>query len=312
MMSDTRIEEYAAEDESSVLQVLRLALGETPLLRRTPELWDWKHELNPFGRSLVLVAKAGTRVVGVRALMRWDLMTSGGATVRCARAVDTATHPDYLRRGIFRNLTLAVLDLARSKGIQLIFNTPNAKSKPGYLEMGWTEVGPIGVLVRPSLRLLRIRSHADEGHYVQEQSSRVGIPADRSPFGLRTPRTASYLKWRFESHPTARYSAICVDDTTAFVRSNLRNGRRELIVSDVIGDDPGAAYRAVGRASTADYIVTWHGRGSPERRAAVASGLLPVPGFKALTLVANCIDDVAIETSHIRSWDLSIGDLELL
>ncbi len=311
-MSWITIEEHDGEDQSGVLEVLRLALGETALLRRTPELWEWKHELNPFGRSLVLVAKSGTEIVGVRALMRWDLMNTDGTTVRCARAVDTATHPDYHRRGIFKNLTLAAVDLARSAGIQLIFNTPNSKSRPGYLKMGWSEVGPIGVLARPSLKLFRPSAQQPFDTYVRTHGQTIDRVTDRAPLGLRTPRTDSYLRWRYESHPTARYTVISVGSTMAFLRSNNRRRRRELVVSDIVGDDPRATYRAVIKNSTADYIVAWHAKGSPERRAAVASGLLPIPGFKALTLVANLIGDVPAPTSGLGSWDFSIGDLELL
>lgn len=310
-MSGIRIREYSQHDLEGVLEVLRLALGESPL-RRTPEQWAWKHELNPFGRSLVLVATADSRIVGVRAFMRWVLKTVEGATVECARAVDTATHPGYRRMGIFKDLTLAALDLARSTGIQLVFNTPNANSKPGYLKMGWTEVGPVGVLARPSWRLLQLRSRRATGNYVRGSSSVKSWPLDRPPIGLRTPRSSSYLKWRFESHPTARYATVSVDSTTAFLRSNDRHGRRELVVSDVIGDDPRAAYRAIAKASTADYIVAWHGRGSPERRAAVASGLVPIPRLTALTLIANSLGGVHAATAGIAAWDFSMGDLELL
>src|SRR5688572_11216514 len=53
-------------DESDVLPVLdlmRAALGEPPLLRRTPELFAWKHFDNPFGRSLAVVAETDDRIV---------------------------------------------------------------------------------------------------------------------------------------------------------------------------------------------------------------------------------------------------------
>jgi hypothetical protein len=84
------------------------------------------------------------------------------------------------------------------------------------------------------------------------------------------------------------------------------------VISDVMGTDPHAAFRAVARASTADYIVAWHSKGSPERRAAIASGLVPVPGLKVLTLVANPLVEMPEATAGLGSWDLSIGDLELL
>lgn len=311
-MTSVEIREFVDEDLTEVLDVLRSALGETPLLRRTPEQWAWKHELNPFGRSLALVAVSGTRIVGVRAFMRWELTTTRGETILCVRAVDTATHPDFHRRGIFRNLTLTGVDLARSVGVQLIFNTPNPKSLAGYLKMGWREVGKIGVLARPSLRLLRPSSDDAQTDYLRGGDDFASGISDRPPLGLRTPRGEPYLIWRYQRHPTARYGFISADNTIAFVRSNLRNGRRELVVSDVIGSAVRPALKKVVKESTADYVVAWHNKGSPERRAALSVGLLPVPRLKVLTLVANPLADVPEVSGDLNSWDLSLGDLELL
>ena len=85
------------------------------------------------------------------------------------RAVDTATHPDYQGRGIFRLLTLAGVEAMTAEGVQFVFNTPNDQSRPGYLKMGWLRVG------RPSTSV-RVRSLAGT---LRMLSSRV--PADRWP-----------------------------------------------------------------------------------------------------------------------------------
>jgi GNAT superfamily N-acetyltransferase len=130
-MAAIDIRELLDDDIDEVLGVLRESLGETSGLERTAELWSWKHEVNPFGRSLVLVATSAGAIVGVRAFMRWHLDTPSGERLECVRAVDTATHPEFLRRGIFRRLTLSAIEMAQEQGIDLIFNTPNSKSKPG-------------------------------------------------------------------------------------------------------------------------------------------------------------------------------------
>ncbi|HEU4749505.1 MAG TPA: GNAT family N-acetyltransferase, partial [Acidimicrobiia bacterium] len=105
MEPDPKIRPYHAGDLNGVLEILRAALGESPILQRTSELWAWKHQLNPFGPSLILVAEVAGRLAGVRALMRWELSLPDGSRLRCLRAVDTATHPQFERRGIFRKLT---------------------------------------------------------------------------------------------------------------------------------------------------------------------------------------------------------------
>lgn len=305
-----------AEDLPDVLVVLRRALGETALLKRTPELWRWKHVDNPFGKSLALVAEADGKIAGIRAMMRWDLETVSGDTIRCLRPVDTATDPDFERRGIFRALTEAAVGTATDQGIDLIFNTPNKASGPGYIKMGWQEVGPIGVMVRPLLRRTGPAPDdvpPDPGEFFKPGTDPAGIPVeDRSARGLRTPRTANYMRWRFDGHPTARYRAIHDNGQTAILRVNHRSGRREVVVSELFGDRPASAVRRAARVSRASYLAGWFSRGTPERRAALLGGMLPVPGVSALTLVANPLRELSVDVMSLPAWDISLGDLELL
>ncbi len=66
--------------------------------------------------------------------------SAGRHAVRAVRAVDTATHPDHQGRGIFSTLTPTRSRRCGSRA-DLVFNTPNEKSLPGYLKMGWQIVG---------------------------------------------------------------------------------------------------------------------------------------------------------------------------
>ncbi len=303
-------------DLPDVLGVLRRALGETALLKRTPELWRWKHVDNPFGKSLALVAEADGKIAGVRAMMRWDLDTASGETLKCLRPVDTATDPDFERRGIFRSLTEAAVGTATDQGIDLIFNTPNKASGPGYLKMGWQEVGPIGVMVRPLLRRTGPAPDdmaPDPDEFFKSGTDSAGAPVtDRLALGLRTPRTASYMQWRFSGHPTAKYRSINRNGQTAILRANHRSGRREVVVSELFGDRPSGAVRSAARLSRAAYLAGWFSRGTPERNAALRGGMVPVPGVSALTLVANPLRDLPVDVLSLSEWDICLGDLELL
>ncbi len=303
------------DDLPQILDVLRAALGETPLLRRTPELWRWKHVENPFGPSLVLVAEADGRVVGVRAFMRWELETPDGDTLRCVRAVDTATHPDYLRRGIFRRLTESAIEYARDEGVDLVFNTPNAKSGAGYLKMGWRTVARLGVIVR--WRTGRVAPlDSDTVPRLDDHVAAVDpldpLPPARRGHGLRTPRRDAYLHWRFSQHPTARYGAVRFGSGTAVVRPNVRAGRRELVVSDVLGDATAGLFREVAKRNRSRYVATWFSPAAPERRIARRALYAPVPGLRTLTLVARPLRSLPVDVFDLGNWDLAVSDLELL
>jgi GNAT superfamily N-acetyltransferase len=297
-------------DLPAVLDVLRLALGEPPGLRRTPDLWKWKHLNNPFGKSIVLLAEADGELAGVRAFMRWELLTPQDQTVRCVRAVDTATHPAFHRRGIFRTLTESAIEEARADGVHLIFNTPNDRSGAGYLKMGWSPVGPIRVMVSPSIKLLS-RGHGD-GPLIEAPA---GPPAtylpDRPPLGLRTPRSLEYMAWRFGEHPTARYRSVEGAGSAVVLRENVRFQRPELVVSEILGEQGEIPLRTARRRSRAAHLVGSFGRHTPELRAAMRAGMVPVPWVRAMQLVARPLVDMGPVTD-ISAWDLTLGDLELL
>lgn len=312
MAEEISVRSFEDSDLQNVLEVLRLSLGEPPGLSRTRQLFSWKHFDNPFGRSLMLVAEEGGRVAGFRAFMRWDLAGPDGRVLRCVRAVDTATHPDFQRRGVFRQLTLAGIDHAAAGGIDLIFNTPNQKSGPGYLTMGWREIGEVGVMVRPTAGLLTPTRGTWEPNALTFTNTSLDNAADllgRVPLGWRTPRTPEYLRWRFGSHPTARYLLGSTEDGLAIGRANMRNGRRELVISELGGS--GRALRPLMRAADPDYAVGWFSSRSPERKTALRHALVPVPKVHALTVMARPLRDLDLDLSW-HNWDLSLGDLELL
>lgn len=319
------IRPFVEADLAEVLDVMRLSLGESEVNQRTTELFAWKHFHNPFGRSIILIADAGGRIAGLRAFMRWELAGAGGQVVRAVRPVDTATHPDFRRMGIFRNLTLAALEEARADGVHLVFNTPNADSGAGYRSMGWKDVQPIGALVRPK-RPWRSRTDDSGAGTSGPSTSRLDrssfIPGgeppqppdtpDRAARGLRTIRSNAYRQWRFVDHPTAGYRMVRFDGGAAMLRPNVRGGRSEVVVSDLVGKIAPSSFRAAARAVDAHYLVSWFSSGSPERRAARSSFFVPVPKLTALTQVALPLTDLDVDVFNPASWDLATADLELL
>jgi hypothetical protein len=60
------------------------------------------------------------------------------------------------------------------------------------------------------------------------------------------------------------------------------------------------------------YLVGWFSPGTVERTLAWRAGLVAVPGVSALTLMVRPLRDLPIDVTLASSWDLSLGDLELL
>ncbi|MEZ5374105.1 MAG: GNAT family N-acetyltransferase [Microthrixaceae bacterium] len=145
---DLHFRQTEPEDRRAIIELCRQALGwqaDDP----NEAFFTWKHDENPFGQSPAWVAEddEGT-LVGLRTFLRWRFRRPDGTTIKAVRAVDTATHPDWQGRGIFSRLTLSALDDLQDEGVDCVFNTPNDKSRLGYLKMGWQQVGKFPVSVR--------------------------------------------------------------------------------------------------------------------------------------------------------------------
>jgi GNAT superfamily N-acetyltransferase len=325
------IRPFAAGDEAAVLELLGQTLGGGPAGRRPPEFFRWKHEDNPFGRSLLLLAEADGRIVGLRAFMRWRFVARG-RDYPAVRAVDTATHPDYQGRGVFSKLTRAAL--AELGGhTELVFNTPNDASRPGYLKMGWREVGRVPVAVRvrrpvrfglglrrPAGRLpARPAVHAETAAQALERGDEVEALLARlrpAPGLLRTPRDLAYLRWRYGAAPLLGYFGVVEEQAgrlggLALFRVRPRGALWESTVAEVLVADGDHRTRRrllakVAGAAAVDHLALH----APGVAGAARAGFLPAPGGISF-VVKPLRDGLPIDPSDLAAWDLSLGDLEV-
>lgn len=245
----------ATKDElDEVVTVCASALGwSMPEFDR--ELFEWKHVDNAFGRSLLLVAaddsaEPGKRIKAVRPFMRWRFAHPDGDVVSAARAVDTATLPEAQGQGLFRQLTLAGLDHLSQEKCGFVFNTPNDKSLPGYLKMGWTEAGTVRLgfgVSSPKVarKLARSRIAAtkpslptpDLGVSIEDALSLLD-PAvlTTSTTGLTTDHTIETLRWRYAAGPVTYRFLRATAAGGVVVRLRQRGDVRELVVAQVLGE----------------------------------------------------------------------------
>lgn len=218
------------EDIPAIIELLKTSLGES-LMPKSESFWRWKHIDNTFGPSPVVLALEGDRIAGVRAFMRWEWKRLN-QVLRAVRAVDTATHPDFQGKGIFKKLTLQLVEhCKKSNEVDFIFNTPNKKSKPGYLKMGWREVGRLPVVLRPSTYWKKQSHHFDSDFRFTPQrfdelmkSIQSALSGSESP-NLRTNLSIRYLRWRYIQCPNIPYFIAHDDAADWFVFFRLKSTR---------------------------------------------------------------------------------------
>jgi GNAT superfamily N-acetyltransferase len=314
-------------DLPAVLDLLQASLGWVPD-DDYARFFSWKHRESPFGPSPAWVAvdPDDERIVGFRTFSRWRF-ERGGETVPAVRAVDTATHPDYQGRGIFTLLTRHALDELRDEGVAFVFNTPNDRSRPGYMKMGWQLVERLPVAATPRsplslARLARARTPADKwstptgagvpvAELLADEQGVADLLATARPDGgrLSTQRTPAYLGWRY-GFPPLHYRAMVAPGGVAagvvIFRLRQRGAALEAAVCEQLvpaGDDRTAPtlVRRLLRATGADHAVQI-GRARPTQ------GLLPVPG-QGPTLVWRDLNETTMPAAE--RWDLGLGDIEL-
>lgn len=311
------VREATLADRTAILHLLQRSMNR-PDDPRFAELYRWKHDLNVFGPSPTWVATDGGRVVAVRVFMRWEFMR-GGQLLRAVRAVDTATDPDHQGKGLFTALTMHGLEQMRADGVQFVFNTPNSQSRPGYLKMGWREVGNLPVAVRPvgprgAVRMARSRVAAD--HW--SQPTQVGIafnewaegrsgwrgPVDMPIRSLATNTTEDFDRWRF-GWEQLHYRVVEGDGGAVVVRARRRGGALELVQVASWGLSAAAADRVTRRAAGQAGATYALRLGAPR----VSAGWAPLPGGgPMLTWRALCSDG----QPPLSNWQLTMADVELL
>jgi len=321
-----------AEDRDipAIVALLKQSLGES-LMPKSERYWRWKHVENPFGVSPVLLCWEGGELIGVRAFMRWE-WTDRIRRYRAVRAVDTATHPGHQGKGIFKKLTLALVDSCMQEGDHFVFNTPNEQSKPGYLKMGWTTAGKLPVkisLERPfhMLKNVLLRPAGTP----EEESSSLSYYLDHPTLDtllqehlerldkLATLTSRTYLRWRYKDVPVARYVAVGAEVNgllTGLVIGRIKTSRlgRELRITDCFlkKDSDGKALKQRLRESKkhwgVDYVtVTGTVSATTEKLFPFYIKTSRGPVVTTRTLSLNNLESL----TNFNQWSPVLGDLEL-
>jgi GNAT superfamily N-acetyltransferase len=324
-MEAFQIRSASDQDFPRILELARRSLGwsddDTLFL-------TWKHSQNPFGASPMWVAVTDARLVGFRAFLRWEFVTSDGALVRAVRAVDTATDPNYEGQGVFTRLTRAALEELRADGVGFVFNTPNGQSLPGYLKMGWQRLGRLPVAVRAArLRFLVTGLTARQGAARRPVSTTAGraarevltdaAPIERllrsisRPRGLSTRHSVASLQWRYGFEPLG-YRAMLVgadpEEGLAIFRLRSRGRALEAVICDVLVPDDAvrvrrALLRRIAAVAAPDYLIRLG------TNSVTADGLCRLPGIGP---VLACRALAGSFPPAIPDWGLTMGDVELL
>lgn len=313
MLNDSNIHIRPGElqDLDQIIHLLKSSLGEK-LLPKTREFWIWKHHQNPFGKSPVLVAETNGELVGIRTFLRWEFENKT-QSLSALRAVDTAIHPAFQGRGLFTQLTLQLIELEKNN--DLIFNTPNQSSLPGYEKMGWTKWGKLPVKLKPVLfpKKPSKLSEKDWGKLEKLINHLEKSPSQSN--ALSTKVVSGYLKWRYKNNPLIKYSFLSDEDSfVLFYRIKKGSFGLEMRITDFFKTDSFNVIKRVVLNRELDELIRHSGvrwvtfSGLSSNLDHLDLGLLPSLKIGPLVTLRNLNPSFDFQN---HPWNWSLGDLEL-
>jgi GNAT superfamily N-acetyltransferase len=185
----------------------------------------WKHQENPFGTSYILGAKIKGRLVGLRMFMRWEFTGPNNQTIKAIRPVDTVTDPEFRGMGIFSRLTLKGIE-EEINNYELIFNTPNLNSRPGYLKMGW-QVWEGDALTKFALIFPGKKIKSVEAKNQLESFSTKG---------WSTLKSKEFLNWRYKSQDYLVRTTSNQETVIIYRKAKIKS-LSTLVISELLGEE---------------------------------------------------------------------------
>jgi hypothetical protein len=308
---------FVDDDVPGALALMRSSLGDGRV-PRTEAFFRWKHLESPFGRSIgfVEVDEAdgdNAPLVALRMFQRWGLQR-GAQPIEAVRAVDTATAPQAQGKGHFKRLTLAAVDDATAAGVDLVFNTPNEKSGPGYLKMGWVEVGKPGVWLRagwPGASTLE--DMVPDPVLLAARHPQTPTDDER----LRTRQCEAYWRWRYVDIPGSAYRMVLQGTATAIIRRQTRRGIPEVTIVELLhpltwrgSRDARGLVVTIARSGGGLMVSSMASLPSTTAAVLASAGFVWTPLGPTLFARSLCKDRVS-QTPGSLGWAMAIGDLEL-
>jgi len=235
---DWQIRPYREGDESQIFELWKAAYPERQLVWEPWfRWWHWMYKENSLGFTIWLAEHKG-KIVGQYAIVH-ILMNINGRNTVCAQSLNTLTHPEYRRQGMFETLAKTVFKEAYNKGIHIIYGFPNEKSYPGFVnKLNWFDIASLPYMYKTlnwevilrkrtgnkfvlKLGALSLKIYSNVFHriskapfvsglIIRQASSfdeRINEFWDRvsSQFPIAVTKNKDYLQWRYVSVPDKDY-----------------------------------------------------------------------------------------------------------
>ena len=140
---------YKPGDEDGLIALWKAAFPEGESGRAELDYWNWQFRDPPAGAGRFRLAVVGDQIVGQNVVIPVPMQVRG-QSIQGTLSLDTMTHPDYLRQGIFTTLANELYDELGREGFPITYGFPNENSIGGFVrKLQWTHVCSLPLYVKP-------------------------------------------------------------------------------------------------------------------------------------------------------------------
>ena len=274
---------------------------------------QWLYYDNPAGRVFGTLAMDGDTVAGQYIIIP-VIMVIDGEDRLCTISLDTFTHPDYRRQGIFVALSEAMFARLKDLDIPFTMGLPNENSRPGFLKkLRFTEPLPTRFFLRPlSLTpssgplIRRFASLAPWGMIPNGIARAKGFIVEIRDFPdmewldllwreyqplhtIEIRKDAPWVAWRYRDNPRFSYRFVTISrrdgSPVGYLVWNSRaqqgaSGRKIIDLIDMVWTDAMALLPMLSAffeetSPYADAVVSMNTMGTPNSYALMSMGFVP-------------------------------------
>lgn len=299
------IRDYAEGDERAIIALFEHVFHRTRGPSESIEHWRWEFACNPTRPPIIELVWDGAALVGQYAVSPRRVWFCGSELL-AALSLDTMTHPDYGRQGIFSASAEACYAQMTERGFAFVYGFPNANSIHGIEKsLRWKTVMPTPVHVKA----------LDLGDYVAGKLGRPQLaPAlsKASRLLLRAPRVVEGLverirdgQGRVESLAVAEFVDFDAIEGIDELWERCRDQHRLWVIRDLAylrwryDQRPEAGYSRLAvmdeRGELAGWAVLGFGERPEGRTCFIMDVLVDAAVTGAMAILLGRIEDVARE-----------------
>lgn len=228
-MEKIDIVEFDFENEQDIDKALRVLKQAFPNGSFTKEWWNWKYRDTPFGKPLGWVAKIEgyDGFAGLRLLWPW-VFHKDEKEITLYQTCDTATSPEFLRRGIMSKLTnRALKDVYQLNSFLYGFqNSAKTFSYQTYKKLGADDLGKVKWQIYPvnknpyklikKLTYKEINQNCNLPMKYSIQNFMSDLKMEKNVYS--TKWTNEVITWRFKKNPFKKYYFYEIEGSVVFYK----------------------------------------------------------------------------------------------